>query len=106
MNYEKKYKDALERAKEIHRNEDEKRFDMEWLFPELKENENERIRKEIIRILKGEMRYVSKEDTDKYIAWLEKQSEKLDADEVIEWLKPYGCVVDGIVEQFKKDFGL
>ena len=76
MNYEKKYKDALERAKEIHRNEDEKRFDMEWLFPELKENENERIRKEIIRILKGEMRYVSKEDTDKYIAWLEKQGKE------------------------------
>ena len=30
----------------------------------------------------------------------------LNADKVIEWLKPYGCVVDYIVEQFKKDFGL
>ena len=36
MDYEKKYKDALAKAREIHRNEDEKRSDMEWLFPELK----------------------------------------------------------------------
>lgn len=30
----------------------------------------------------------------------------LNADDVIGWLKPYECVVDHIVWQFKKDFGL
>lgn len=48
MDYEKTYKEALSRAREIHRNEDEKRRDMEWLFPEIKESEDERIKKEII----------------------------------------------------------
>ena len=38
-----------------------------------KESEDERIRKAIIRILKGETRYTSKEDADKYVTWLEKQ---------------------------------
>jgi GNAT superfamily N-acetyltransferase len=46
--------------------------------------------------------------------WLEKQGEKklsenaktLDADKVIEWLKPYSVIVDNIINEFKKDFGL
>jgi hypothetical protein len=48
------------------------------VFPELKEkeSEDERIKKAIIRILKGEICYTSKEDIDKYITWLEKQEEK------------------------------
>ena len=41
MDYEKKYNEALARAKEIHHNEAEKRKDMEFIFHELKEPENE-----------------------------------------------------------------
>lgn len=41
VDYEKLYKETLAKAREIHRNEDEKRFDMEWLFPELKGSEDE-----------------------------------------------------------------
>lgn len=50
--------------------------DAEHYFPELKETEDERIKKTIIRILKGEIGYTSKEDIDKYVTWLEKQTNK------------------------------
>lgn len=50
------------------------------LFPELKESEDDRIRKDIIRVLKGEISFVSEKENEKYIAWLEKQGreEKID----------------------------
>ena len=76
-------------------------------------NEDERIKKAIIRILKGETGYISKEDTDRYIAWLEKQGETLNADKVIEWLSvnvanfwANPCNPQNVINQFKKDFGL
>lgn len=74
----KKYKEALERASKL---KVQNPFDtvgqmVENIFPELKESEDERTRKEIIRILKGESGYTSKENTDKYITWLEKQGEQ------------------------------
>jgi len=46
---------------------------LEFLIPELKEDENEKIRKEIIAVFKGQITFTSEEDTKKYIAWLEKQ---------------------------------
>ena len=76
MDYEKKYKEAFEIAKEVYHDHRKDRYWRDWLpklFPELKESEDERIRKAIIRILKGETGYTSKEDTDKYVTWLEKQ---------------------------------
>ena len=135
--YKKKYKEAFERARGLLEGMDEGDYfasneDIENIFPELKESKDERIKKAIIRILKGETRYVSKEDTDKYVAWLEKQGEKkpaenvktLDADKAIEWLAanvrlyaslnflyesdcPTGDVeVESLIKSFKKDFGL
>lgn len=41
--------------------------------PELKESEDERIRKEIIAVFKGQTAFTTEEDGKKYIAWLEKQ---------------------------------
>lgn len=41
-----------------------------------RKSEDEKIRKEIIRVFKGETSYTSKEENEKYIAWLEKQGEK------------------------------
>ena len=78
--YEKKYKEALAHAREIHRNEDEKRRDMEWLFPELAESEDERIRKAIhiyLDWLDGRKDCQPKGDytIKDMIAWLEKQGE-------------------------------
>ena len=80
--YEKKYKEALNRAREIHRNEDEKRSDMEWLFPELKESEDEKIRKALLNHL-TKMWGNSQDDVcgihvEDAIAWLEKQGKSSD----------------------------
>ena len=79
MDYEKAYKKALEKAREYWETDTDNTLDikakgtMEYLFPELAESEDERIRKEIIAVFKGEIPFTSEEDAKKYIAWLEKQ---------------------------------
>ena len=81
MNYKEKYEQCIECIQEILSAADDTiktsilRTRLQPFFHEI-EDENESIRKEIICILKGETRYTSKEDTDKYIAWLEKQGEQ------------------------------
>ena len=55
---------------------------LEFLIPELKEDENEKIRKEIIAVFKGQIAFTSEEDTKKYIAWLEKQVSPEDKGEI------------------------
>ena len=83
MNYEKKYKEALERAKQFSEKpylEDSKGI-VEYIFPELQESEDERIRKDIISLVikwwkddgEVESKFSSK---NSMLAWLEKQSEK------------------------------
>ena len=73
MDYEKKYKEALERAKSFKTPE---LCDVaEYIFPELRESEDERIRKEIIEHCRN-TRCVTEERVEriaKWIAWLEKQ---------------------------------
>lgn len=52
-------------------------FKLERIFPELKEDEDERIRKEIIDFLElPHPQFVGKRDHEKWIAWLEKQGEQ------------------------------
>ena len=82
MNYEQKHKEDLEAAKgwlEIAKKDNNTMATqiLEKFFPELKESEEERIRKAIIRVFTGESNYTSKEDANKYIAWLEKQKKKI-----------------------------
>lgn len=84
MNYKKEYEATLEKARNIHKDAidmgDSLRAKMaEFFFPELKESEDERIRKALISILKSDF----EKDTEIYgisvgdiIAWLEKQGEK------------------------------
>lgn len=83
MNYEKKYKEALERAKKLKENpkaiflEEDNVHVSDYIFPELAESEDERIRKDLIDYLRantGNNRtvveaYVYK----KWADWLEKQ---------------------------------
>lgn len=89
MNYERKYKEALERAKKLHSEPTggTERIVCEQIFPELIESEDERIRKELIDFLWKEKIFLqevhlSVENSPKYrfvmdaIAWLEKQGEK------------------------------
>ena len=77
--YKKKYEEALERAKEYHSVDIDNTMDvkargiMEYLFPELKINEDEKIRKRISHALHGDVL-----DFDEIIqadTWLEKQGE-------------------------------
>ena len=76
----KAYDIALARAREIHHNEDDKVKDMEFLFPELKESEDERVRKVLIELVKCNERsgytLLNNVTTDSMLAWLEKQGEK------------------------------
>lgn len=75
MNYENKYNEALNRAAAAYKDEDRHlKATLERIFPELKEEDgDERTRKEIVRFIQMEV-----EDEivgNKWIAWLEKQSE-------------------------------
>lgn len=98
MNYEKAYKDALERMKSWARGEHPECFTeaqkaAEFIFPELAESEDERIRKELLESFKYQQR---ESRTDKewlngiklseVVAWLEKQVEK---DKLIKELGKY-----------------
>lgn len=77
MDYEKKYKEALERAKELSKTTTGANY--EYIFPELKESEEERTRKALINYFQR-FPYDSLEDAGinakDAIAWLEKQSEQ------------------------------
>ena len=73
MNYEKKYKEALERAKGQY-NKRTPLYDIEYIFPELKEDDDERIKKELIDFLKlPHPQFVGERNHELWIAWCEKQ---------------------------------
>ena len=74
----KRYDEALERGKEINREHSKRGFkpsdDVLYLFPELKESEDERIRKELIQYLKDYPNLPNGQCCrDDFFAWLEKQ---------------------------------
>lgn len=83
MDYKKLYKEALERAEKVHKETESAvtAYAIEEIFHELKESEDERVRKELIDFLKEEE---AKADITsnrskilcKYIVWLEKQVQK------------------------------
>ena len=91
MDYKNKYNNALEKLQEALAPKDGREISgltrgcIEEIFPELKESEDERIRKELIRYFNG-MNFVTQEGAEKatrWIAWLEKQKaiDVLDAEE-------------------------
>ena len=80
MDYEKKYKEALERARDLMIKQNPPAFDKDLIslvFPELKESEDERIRKGLIKavsgILKENTLYGTDVTREEALAWLEKQ---------------------------------
>ena len=77
MDYEKAYKEALERAKEeFYASNSFGKGTIEYIFPELAESEDERIRKDIIVLVKDWWDRVNKDNIstkETMIAWLEKQ---------------------------------
>jgi hypothetical protein len=83
--YEKKYKEALERMKSWARGEHPECFTeaqkaAEFIFPELKESEDEKIRKELLAYCKNRAEKYHNDPKYKnisaWIAWLEKQGEQ------------------------------
>lgn len=75
--YKKKYKEALEWMRELYPTMvscADKEAALKY-FPEIKESENERTRKELINYLDNFTNSEDRELVDKFIAWLEKQGE-------------------------------
>ena len=96
MDYEKKYNEALERAKEliakwIGKNKDFYIEDYSYIFPELRESEDERIRAVILKLVLG-MRDEIFTTADKLVTkpkvldWLKKQKEQKSKDDEQKWL--------------------
>ena len=86
-NYEKLYKEALERAKYLKENTDsvgakDISYNFEYIFPELRESEDEKIRKELIDIVKKSPITFAFDNKDKVLSWLEKQGEQKFDDKV------------------------
>ena len=77
----KAYDEAIGRAKKLYSNRI-----AEEIFPELKESEDEKIRKEIISILRNAYWTSNKNRFNELVAWLEKQRDK---DKLIQELGEY-----------------
>lgn len=85
MNYEEKYKEALERARQFseHPLQEDSDSIVEYIFPELKESEDKQSKKWILEYLYDGLRKSDEQFKGQFkaaIAWLEKQGEQ----------KPYG----------------
>ena len=119
--YEQKYKKALEKLQEAFAPTKDgckisglTRGCIENIFPELKESEDERIRKAIImgiRHLETQLigcDMVDGVDILDMYSWLEKQGHMLDPDKVIEWFRVnwWDSHIGNPIDKFKKDFGL
>ena len=76
MDYEKAYKEALERAREFQKSKDGLCvLTTESIFPELKESEDEKIRKALVGFHKSTID-VDGIKGEEIVAWLEKQGEQ------------------------------
>ena len=94
MNYEKKYNDAVERAKAIRYGNPQSgtaNAVCEQIFPELRESEDERIRKELVEafnLLDIESSW-NGIPVKSVLAWLEKQKEQKDCSDCSKHLEGY-----------------
>lgn len=98
MDYEKKYKEALEWMQSLYDGlHGATKEDAEHYFPELKESEDERIKREIIDFLRlPHHQFAGKRDHEKWIAWLEKQGEQKPDDNVAPKFKVGDWIVNNV----------
>ena len=75
---ENKYKDALERAKNIYGASESKDIltTLETIFPELKKSQDERIRKAIVELVLQSSEILDSNNQSRMLAWLERQGEQ------------------------------
>ena len=79
MDYEKKYKEALEKAKRLCALPTDKAT-MEEIFPELRESEDERIRKILIEVVNITPASIAVRNKRELLDWLKKQKEQKPVD--------------------------
>ena len=114
MDYEKLYKEALERATKAKNNASLSNGTLRVLgiiFPELKEPDDERIRKELKRAIAVALdySYFDKVTADNCLAWLEKQGEQKPAisdDALKEGIVHFGITQYQIDNWLKKYIGV
>jgi len=77
MDYEKLYKEALSRARQFseHPLQEDSDSIVEYIFPELKESEDEKIRKVLIRFHKSTID-IDGIKGNEIVSWLERQGEQ------------------------------
>jgi len=98
----KAYDEALEIAKECLKDGTITTIarDYIWkIFPELKDSENERIRKEIVDFITSSNKYGTNERCEAWLDWLEKQGKKPIIIDIDKMVMEYSHTKDG-------DFGL
>ena len=101
-NYEKKYKEVLEKAKALYKASEHMsgcNVIIETLFPELKESKDEKIRKALIEHFKFNVQQLLYDFSNRdVLAWLEKQAERKTPQWMIDFLDDYrrkiGCILD------------
>lgn len=113
MDYEKKYKEALEMAREAFYSQETPHVAKAWLltmFPALVENENEKTRRNIIELVKQSSEVLEKQNQKDMLNWLEKQIKQKptwseEDEQSKNWILDY--LYDGLRrsdEQFKDEF--
>lgn len=105
----RRYDEAIERAKKINREHSKKGFkpsdDVMYIFPELKENGDEEIRKAVIygmHALKGQHKTCfASIPIDNVIAWLEKQDKKVEPIESFntEFERQVSCLIASAINK-------
>ena len=103
----KRYDEAVEKLRSLHDNYDtvstliDIKEELDHIFPELKESEDEKIRKEILNFVRGLLECHDKPNAERderyesWIAWLERQDEQksIKAHNVCDFCEErYGCV--------------
>ena len=103
-NYEKKYKEAFEKAKQMFSEKE-----LNYIFPELAESEDEKIRKSLLEYLHTLPNHYSHNGVcaPEWITWIEKQGEQKHVDGVepkfkvgdwVVWDNKISCHIDNIYQ--------
>ena len=72
----KAYDEAIKKAKDMLSYKEVRQEDIEYLFPELKGNEDEKMRRAILELVKQSSEILERKNQEQMIAWLEKQARK------------------------------
>ena len=92
----KAYDEALEKARQLCAYPTTKPFisDLQDIFPELKESEDEKVRKAILELVRQSSEILEKKNQEQMLAWLEKKGEQKPA----EWSEDDEKMLQNILE--------